>query len=115
MTDKIEIGGLYRFHAPKEPGVFTGSFKGTNWTIWEKFETAFNATAKRKLVKIDDGTIILVVDYKSRPLFNRTPSVNVIWLHKVVIDDVCGWTLIDKDPELWDNYMTTFDDRLERL
>lgn len=115
MTDKIEVGGLYRFHAPKDPGVFTGPFEYTRWTIWEDFDAAFNATAKRQVVEVVDGTIILFVDYRSRPLFNMPVIANIIWLHKVLINDVCGWTLIDRDPELWDNYMTTFDDRLERL
>ena len=115
MTDKIQIGGLYRFNAPKVPGVFTGPFKGMRWTIWEDLNAAFDQTAKHQEVKVDDGTIILVVDYSSRPLFHMPESANTIWLHKFLIDDVCGWTLIDRDPEYWDNYMTTFDDRMERL
>ena len=115
MTDKLEVGGLYRFHAPKAPGVFTGPFQYMRWTIYEDLDTAYDENAKRQEVEIVDGTIILFVDYKSRSLFNMPEDANIIWLHKVLINDVCGWTLIDRDPELWDNYMTTFDDCLERL
>ena len=115
MTDKIEVGGLYRFHAPKDPGVFTGAFEYMRWTIYEDLDTAYDENAKRQEIEIVDGTIILFVDYKSRSLFNMPEDANTIWLHKVLINDVCGWTLIDRDPELWDNYMTTFDDCLERL
>jgi len=119
MTDKIQVGGLYRFHAPKLPGVFSGPFECMRWTIWEDLDAAFdqtaNQTAKFQVVEVVDGTIILFVDYKSRPLFNMPDNPTILWLYKVLINDVCGWTLIDRDPELWDNYMTTFDDRLERL
>lgn len=120
MTDKIEVGGLYRFHAPKDPGVFTGPFKEINWTLYDDLKTAYQMNAKQNKVNIKDGTVFLILDYKPYDLFKMEPYYfsdehSVIWLHKVLIDDVCGWTLIDRDPELWDNYMTTFDDCLERL
>lgn len=119
MTDKLEVGGLYRFHAPKDPGVFTGPFKEINWTLYDDLEKAYQMNAKQSKLTIKDGTVFLIVDYKPIDLFRMnkyfSDEHSVIWLHKVLIDDVCGWTLIDRDPELWDNYMTTFDDCLERL
>lgn len=119
MTDKLEIGGLYRFHAPKDPGVFTGPWRDMTWSLWDELQNAFNENWKPTPVAFKDGTVFLIVDYKPLHIFNGDPKTaerkNVIWMHKVLINDVCGWTLIDKDPELWDNYMTTFDDCLERL
>ena len=70
MSNKIQVGGLYRFHAPKLPGVFSGPFECMRWTIWEDLDAAFDQTAKSQVVEVVDETIILFVDYKSRPLFN---------------------------------------------